>query len=562
MQDSPDAPPAAAAAAASAAAAAPSATASLPSWLQPPAFLDGNPYFSAGFGLGILGTGMAALRGSAKAAMTMAQRHLLVTLEVTSKDKAYPWVLQWLTHQAAQTRSTVGQHITVDTITTRLANGQTSTRFEFTPCPGRHVLWYEGRILVVDRVREQQTVDLHTGQPWESVKLTAFGRSNSTFSAFLAEAQANAEAKQELTTVVYTNWGTEWRPFGAPRRRRPLHSVVLDDGVAEHVVADVREFVHSAQWYIDRGIPYRRGYLMHGPPGCGKSSFVAALAGELGYDICILNLSDAGLTDDRLSHALSTTPPTSIVLLEDVDAAFVKREASSNQRATHVTFSGLLNALDGVAAGEERILFMTTNHLDRLDPALIRPGRVDVIHEVGHASVSQCRRMFLKFFPEEERLAERFAATAGSAELSMALLQSFFMLYRHSAEGACTGAAELAAGATAARKDEGAPMQQRLAERAVEQHRLIQKLQQDQLEQKQHNTTGGTGVGGLSAAALIEDTDEQQLRRREQQQRLQRQHYSHQGQDQEAAAAAAALGCIPPPEGAVREVQTGARPAK
>ena len=59
---------------------------------------------------------------------------------------------------------------------------------------------------------------------------------------------------------------------------------------------------------------------MHGPPGCGKSSFVAALAGELGYDICVLNLSDAGLTDDRLAHALSTTPPNSLVLLEDVRA--------------------------------------------------------------------------------------------------------------------------------------------------------------------------------------------------------------------------------------------------
>ena len=71
----------------------------------------------------------------------------------------------------------------------------------------------------------------------------------------------------------------------------------------------------------------------------------------------------------RSAHALSTTPPTSLVLLEDVDAAFVQREAS-DRRASHVTFSGLLNALDGVAAGEERILFMTTNHLERLDPAL------------------------------------------------------------------------------------------------------------------------------------------------------------------------------------------------
>ena len=78
---------------------------------------------------------------------------------------------------------------------------------------------------------------------------------------------------------------------------------------------------------------------------------------------------------------------------------------------------------------------MTTNHLERLDPALIRPGRVDVIHHVGHATPSQCRRLFLKFFPADAnpahaQCADQFVAAAGHTELSMALLQSFFMLYR------------------------------------------------------------------------------------------------------------------------------------
>mmetsp|Transcript_68128 Transcript_68128/g.204087 ORF Transcript_68128/g.204087 Transcript_68128/m.204087 type:complete len:478 (-) Transcript_68128:229-1662(-) len=420
--------------------------------------LDSNPYFSAGFGLGILGTGLAALRGGARAALTLAQRHLLVTLEVTSKDKAYPWVLHWMTHQASG--GALAQHITVDTVTHRLANGTTKTLFEFTPCPGRHVLSYRGHLLMVDRQREQQTVDLHTGQPWENVKITAFGRSRSLFETFLQEAQEFAQAKQEATTTIFTNWGTEWRPFGSPRRRRPLHSVVLDDGVAEHILDDVRGFVGSSQWYIDRGIPYRRGYLMYGAPGCGKSSFVAALAGELGYDICVLNLSDAGLTDDRLAHALSTTPPQSLVLLEDIDAAFVQRDAK-DRRSSFVTFSGLLNALDGVAAGEERVLFMTTNHLERLDPALIRPGRVDVIHHIGPATPSQTRRMFLKFFPDEPGAADAFVAEvqAHGVDVSMAILQSYFMLYRESAAEAAANAAELCVGLK-----EAVPVQQHMAE--------------------------------------------------------------------------------------------------
>ena len=80
------------------------------------------------------------------------------------------------------------------------------------------------------------------------------------------------------------------------------------------------------------GIPYRRGYLLHGPPGCGKSSFITALAGELGFSICVLNLSERGLSDDRLHHLLAVAPTESIILLEDVDAAFVSREDTAQVR--------------------------------------------------------------------------------------------------------------------------------------------------------------------------------------------------------------------------------------
>lgn len=125
----------------------------------------------------------------------------------------------------------------------------------------------------------------------------------------------------------------------------------------------------------------------------GKTSFITALAGRLGYNICILNLAERGLTDDRLALALSVVPPQSIVLLEDIDAAFPKRDEEFNKSMQHsssdITFSGLLNTIDGVASSEERLLFMTTNHLDRLDPALIRPGRVDVIQHVGNATSFQ-----------------------------------------------------------------------------------------------------------------------------------------------------------------------------
>jgi len=284
------------------------------------------------------------------------------------------------------------------------------------------------------------------GVPWETVTLTAFGRNKKIYSDMLEEARQLALKQTEGKTILYTAMGADWRQFGAARRRRPLESVVLDQDVAESIVTDIKEFIDHPQWYTERGIPYRRGYLLHGPPGCGKSSFITALAGQLECAVCVLNLSERGLTDDRLNHLLNTAPVQSLILLEDIDAAFVSREDSKTSKAAfeglnRVTFSGLLNCLDGVASTEARILFMTTNYLERLDPALIRPGRVDFKSYIGHCTDYQLRKMFQKFYPQYDgaELADQFVQAAGAVDrtrLSPAAIQGHFMFFKADPLGA------------------------------------------------------------------------------------------------------------------------------
>lgn len=189
-------------------------------------------------------------------------------------------------------------------------------------------------------------LDLNSGTPWETVHLTTLSRDRQLFPALLSEARKLAQQAVVGRTVIYTAWGAEWRPFGRPREKRLLESVVLDEGVKERIVEDVKSFMSRGRWYSERGalsvpsswrspltlhhlytgIPYRRGYLLHGPPGSGKSSFIQALAGSIDYNICVLNLSERGLTDDKLNHLLANAPERSIVLLEDIDAAFSKRQ--------------------------------------------------------------------------------------------------------------------------------------------------------------------------------------------------------------------------------------------
>ncbi|KAG6918124.1 hypothetical protein DXG01_016312 [Tephrocybe rancida] len=307
----------------------------------------------------------------------------------------------------------------------------------------------------VKRERETRSMQLMSGVPWETVTLTTLSRDRALFPRLLSEARDLAMKGQEGKLVIHTAWGTEWKPFGQPRRKRPLHSVVLEPGVSEKVEKDVKSFLERRQWYGDRGIPYRRGYLLHGPPGSGKTSFIQALAGSLSYDICLLNLSERGLADDKLFHLLSNAPERSFVLIEDVDAAFNKRvQTTEDGYQSSVTFSGFLNALDGVASGEERIIFMTTNHLERLDPALIRPGRVDLSELIDDSSALQAKTLFTQFYagsegmPDEEvqSLARKLEGIVeverkGGKRVSMAALQGLFI--RNNARDALTGCLKL-----------------------------------------------------------------------------------------------------------------------
>ncbi|CAG9110614.1 unnamed protein product [Plutella xylostella] len=399
--------------------------------------LSQNPYFGAGFGLFGVGASAAVLRKGFQSSMVLFRRHCMITLEVPCRDKSYQWLLQWMTNVGAKKT----QHLSVETSFEQKDTGQIKTKYDFIPSVGQHFFSYKGTWIKVNRTREQQTLDLHMGIPWETVTLTAFGNNKQIYYDILEEARTMALKAHEGMTVMYTAMGAEWRPFGHPRRRRPLHSVVLRAGLGERIRDDCTDFINSTQWYIDRGIPYRRGYLLHGPPGCGKSSYIMALAGELEYNICVLNLSERGLTDDRLNHLLCVAPQQSIILLEDIDAAFVSREDTATQKAAYeglnrVTFSGLLNCLDGVASTEARIVFMTTNYLDRLDPALIRPGRVDMKEYVGYCDQEQIELMYLRFYKGEQAaenakvFAERVLST--KKNVSPAQIQGYFMFHKHS----------------------------------------------------------------------------------------------------------------------------------
>ncbi|KAL2015484.1 hypothetical protein VTK56DRAFT_5373 [Thermocarpiscus australiensis] len=374
--------------------------------------LFNNPVFAGGIGLAGLGAAAAFGRRALISGAALLRRQLLVNVEISKRDPSYNWVLAWL----AQPRDNPGfvarrltrlRNLSVATTTRSLSpraagdeGGRTHADFRVQPGFGRHIVRHAPGVYIAVNREKAGTATTATGEPHETLTLTLLWAHRHVLADVFTRAHALAQGAQQGKTVVYTARKMEWAPLGKPRLKRPLGSVILDEGVKERLVADVKEFLAAQQWYTDRGVPYRRGYLLYGPPGTGKTSFIQALAGELDYGVAMINLSEIGMTDDLLAQLLTQMPEKSILLLEDVDAAMVNRRQRDpdGYSGRSVTASGLLNALDGLAAGEDRITFLTTNHIDRLDPALIRPGRVDVMVRIGEATRYQAAQMWDRYY--------------------------------------------------------------------------------------------------------------------------------------------------------------------
>ncbi|TVY68993.1 Mitochondrial chaperone BCS1 [Lachnellula suecica] len=363
-----------------------------------------NPVFAGGFGLAGLGAAAALARRGAIQGASLIKRRLLIDLEIGKQDPSYPMLLAWLTLPRPPggflaSKLTRIHHMSMNTSSRASNDGPGHTSFLAQPGYGRHIIRHKNAYIAVNRMKGASS-NMNTGEPFETITLTTLYAHRHIFGDIFKQAHELALTAQEGKTIIYTTKAFDWSQFGEARRKRPLESVILDSGIKERIVADVQDFLGRQQWYVDRGIPYRRGYLLYGPPGSGKSSFIQALAGELDFGLAIINLSERGFTDDKLAMLLTKLPARTILLLEDADAAFRNRRQvdSEGYSGGSVTFSGLLNALDGVAAGEERIAFLTTNHIDRLDEALIRPGRVDMTVRIGEATRYQAAAMWDRFY--------------------------------------------------------------------------------------------------------------------------------------------------------------------
>ncbi|KAJ7752898.1 P-loop containing nucleoside triphosphate hydrolase protein [Mycena metata] len=270
-------------------------------------------------------------------------------------------------------------------------------------------IWYHRRYMTFARITARTG---RRGRMQETLKICVFARHNRVLNELMLEAQKEYNAAKGSRVRIYTADSDGDFVHVTFRPKRKIDSVILEPGVSRLLVDDARDFLSSKAWYAARGIPFRRGYLLYGAPGSGKSSIITSIAGVLNLDVYIVSLSSAGLDDSKLSQTISNLPEKCVVAMEDIDAAFVQslnRDDPQNdadndkpgarpQPTGKLSLSGLLNALDGVAAAEGRLLYATTNKYLALDEALCRPGRMDVHVEFKLASKFQAEKLFYSFY--------------------------------------------------------------------------------------------------------------------------------------------------------------------
>lgn len=214
------------------------------------------------------------------------------------------------------------------------------------------------------------------------------------------------------------NWG-----ILSTIHKRQKNTLFMDINFTE-LLDNINTFFKDENDYLEHGIPFKMNFLFHGIPGSGKTSLIYTIASHFNLDICFLNVTK-DLDDNTFTRAITSLPDDSILVLEDLDSLFVERDSKSN-----LSFSTVLNVLDGIIKKHKLLTFITTNHKDRLDSALKRSGRIDYELEFTYASRKQTENMFIHFF--KDNLLKEFMKFTKKLKYTTADLQKFLFKHRKS----------------------------------------------------------------------------------------------------------------------------------
>lgn len=258
---------------------------------------------------------------------------------------------------------------------------------------GTHYLRYKNKLIKMDKSTLESS---GSERQKEQITLTVLGRSKDIFKSIIKEIEPKASNEDKLKVSNFHPIHG-WDEFSFVPKRS-LDSIALDKNIKSKLIEEITYFRESKDWYTKAGLAHKLAYIFHGVPGTGKTSLIKALASHFNMNICTANL--AGLSDTSIRKVVTSVPANCFLVFEDFDsssATEVRKEGK--KKAAKLTTSGILNAFDGIVPLDNVVMVLTTNHLDHIDPAIYRKGRIDFVQEIPKADACSVRLWAALVFP-------------------------------------------------------------------------------------------------------------------------------------------------------------------
>lgn len=385
--------------------------------------MDSNQFLQGGLILSLLGSVLYMLKSAPGRLWGLLKSRILFTAWFDSRDPLFGMFHNWVNRQPFVKGKRDVRIITNH----RKDPPEVIMTFGY----GTYLVCHEGTWLVIKQSKdEKKEVDEGSSRMMlETYSVTCMFWRRSIVMDLLHRVVDSFSIQETGEIPVYQwRYSCSWCS-DATQPKRSLGKLALRKGLAESITADVDKFLSSGDWYESMQIPYQRGYLLTGPAGTGKTTLAACLASEYNLRLCILDLTDI-LDDGELRRAFTSTPGRSIILIEDFDSFF---EGRKNKRvSSKITFSGLLNAINGIVNSQGRIMIISTNQEEDIDPALARMGRIDRRFQLDYADADQAQRLFSLYHPECNGEAIEFGKRIDGKDISPADIAGHFQRCRQS----------------------------------------------------------------------------------------------------------------------------------